>query len=304
MLDAAVMSRSHPRRGAVVWGAGFLALTACTKPRTELVVTVRSEFTSQELQGLSVLVRRGNATGTERFRATHPVGAQEPWRLPLMFALSPADEADTTAVWIEVRGYAVRDPDRYRPPLAPVVTQRAVVNYRPGERAALDLWLTRSCRDVTCDPSLRCVRANGACEAANGANDEVRPLPEGTLPVADDTGATGRTDAGMPPRADVIDDGPPFVDLGSTMDGGTSMEDVNVADSEAHETGTTDASLVDRSAEDTGRPVTGLTCMGPLRPQTCTGRQNCCAFALGLPVGCGCQVTGIGCISPGPLGCP
>ncbi len=280
--------------------ASILALAACTEPRTELVVAVHSEFSwgpGQELQALSVRVRRGGATGAERFRGTNAVGPQEPWRLPLTFALSPADDADTTPLWIEVRGHMVRDPERYTPELPALATQRADVNYRPGERAVLHLWLTRACRGVRCEPNQRCGRTTGVCEAATQANGEVRPFSGGAIPGAEDV---GRLDAGMSPDAPVASDQPPPLDQGPRMeDSGTPTgKDAGVVISDV-----TDAGLQDGSAADTGTPVTGLMCTTPRGRETCDARFNCCAFALGRPVGCGCQLPILGCVTQGVPGC-
>jgi len=273
--------------------AGLLALTACTKPRTELVVRVHSEFTwgpGQELQALSVRVRRGGATGPERFRETNAVGMQEPWRLPLTFALSPADDEDTAPLWIEVRGHTVRDPGRYPPELSALVTQRADVNYRPQERAVLDLWLTRPCRGVSCSANQRCARVSGVCEPATQANGEVRPLL-GEAPTAPED--AGRLDAG-------VADDQPAVDLGPMTedDGAATGSDAGVVNPDVF-----DAGLRDGSAADTGPPVTPLTCMDRSARETCGGRLDCCAFAGMIPIGCGCRAPVLGCIAQGLPGC-
>jgi formylglycine-generating enzyme required for sulfatase activity len=158
-------------------GLGLLALATCTKPRTEIVVTVRSEIPwgpTGELQSLVVNVRRGGPNGQDRHQQANPL-SDDPtqWNIPLVFGLYPIDADDTTPVWVEVLGCRSRVPCTTADAL---VVQRALVTYRAEATASIDLWLAAQCRDVRCDPDERCVRLSGRCEPASLANSDVRPF--------------------------------------------------------------------------------------------------------------------------------
>ncbi len=184
------------RVARVALALGALTLVRCTKPRTELVVTVRSELawgTGRDLQSLVVTVRRGSAEGAIRWQQSKVLGSDVgQWPLPLSFGLYPSDASDATPVWIEVLGCAARDGCVASGAL---VEQRAVVSYRPEQTVGLDLWLAARCRGVTCGVSERCVRETGRCELASRANDDVAPLSGGVVPM--ETDATSSADAAM-----------------------------------------------------------------------------------------------------------
>ncbi len=177
------------RVARVALALGALTLTRCTKPRTELVVTVRSELAwgeGRDLQSLVVTVRRDGPNGAIRWQQSKVLGSDVgQWPLPLSFGLYPSDASDTTPVWIEVLGCAQREGCVAG---GAVIVQRAVVSYRPEQTVGLDLWLAARCRGVMCGVSERCVRETGRCELARRADDDVATLPGGVVPTAMDGG--------------------------------------------------------------------------------------------------------------------
>ncbi len=169
------------RRARRWWCLGLLVLATCTKPRTEIVVTVRSEIPwgpTGELQSLVVNVKRGGPDGPDRHQQSSPL-SDDPtqWNIPLTFGLYPIDADDTAPVWVEVLGCRSRAPCMVADA---VVVQRALVTYRAETTSSLDLWLAAQCRNVRCDPDERCVRLSGRCEPAAQANNDVRPFGTNT----------------------------------------------------------------------------------------------------------------------------
>ncbi len=176
-------------------------LLGCTRPRTEIVVTVRSELAAGEIQSLVVGVRRGGADGEVRRDAAQPLGdAPTQWRLPLTFVLYPSEPGDSTPVWIEALGCGTRERCTAASAL---VAQRAVVTYRSEETVALDLWLASNCRGAQCQPDQRCARETGRCEEATQANNDLVPLGGADASTPD----VSKVDSVVVPDVTTKDDG-------------------------------------------------------------------------------------------------
>ena len=169
------------------------ALVTCTKARTELVVTVRSEVSwgdTGDLQAIRILA--GAGPGAVRVDRNGVLGTDTgQWALPFSFGLVPSNPDDRAPIWIEISGCATRDAAQCTPATA-LIVQRAVVLYRPEATDAIDLWFGARCRNVRCQPTERCVRETGLCGPANAANDDVTAW----MPGASDAGTSDAGDAG------------------------------------------------------------------------------------------------------------
>ena len=108
-------------------------LSACSRPRTEIVAVVDSELPwgpGAALQSVSVEVRQGDASGRVHSLRTTALGVGTGRRaLPLAVGLLPPEEQSDAAVWIEVRGCATPEGCALG---EAVVVQRAVVRFVAG----------------------------------------------------------------------------------------------------------------------------------------------------------------------------
>ncbi len=170
----------RPMDGTILLTLAMFAavLVGRTKPRTEIVVTVRSELpwgAGGVLQAMALTVRKGDHRGPTRVLRHELLGTEAGQRaLPLSFGLIPLNEADGEALWIEVAACATRDAAACNAATATVV-QRAIVHYQRGATLGLDMWLGARCRNMVCVPTDRCNIANGVCEGAALASADLRP---------------------------------------------------------------------------------------------------------------------------------
>ena len=124
-------------RWAILWLCGLLIAASCTRARSEIIVTVRSDLAPGTLQSVVITVRRGGPEGMTRGDLSHALDdSSSEWTLPLTFVTYPEDETSHEPVWIEVLG--CHSADRCGPQSA-VAAQRALVAYLPGQIAELDL---------------------------------------------------------------------------------------------------------------------------------------------------------------------
>ena len=151
---------------SVVGLMGLLGvLSACSRPRTEIVAVVDSELPwgpGAALQSVSVEVRQGDASGRVHSLRTTALGAGTGRRaLPLAVGLLPPEEESGAAVWIEVRGCATPDGCALG---EAVVVQRAVVRFVAEQTVALPMLLASACVGLTC-----VARSSAAAAAATSA---------------------------------------------------------------------------------------------------------------------------------------
>ena len=81
-------------------------LTACTTPRTEVVLAIESDLTwgvDQDVSSLVIDVRRGGPSGAQRYQQWVHLGAR-PDRAPLPYVMGllPRGGDTSSSVWIQV----------------------------------------------------------------------------------------------------------------------------------------------------------------------------------------------------------
>lgn len=307
------------RLGRATLGVAALASAQCSRPRTEVVVTVQSEIAwgvGRELQSLVVTVRRGGSDGVTRWQQTRPLGTEAgQWGLPLSFGLYPADASDATPVGVEVLGCAARDGCSASNAL---VAQRAVVSYRSEQTVGVDLWLVARCRGVVCAASETCARETGQCVAAVSRDRDVYPITGDRLPPVDAAALADATredapevltsdavavDAdAMAPDAtapDVVIDAP--VDEPSAPDVAPDRVgmDAPVGDVAADDGPGFDAAA-DR-VEDAGPCVAPRAMCGGACVDTMTDRQNCGACGTVCGTIMACTAGRCAAVAPAPL---
>lgn len=200
-------------------------MTACTKPRTEVVVRVRLDA-PESVAWLRVTVRRGGPTGELRCppelgascRAVRLTG-EAGRRLPFVLGLVPREPSDTAPVWVEALGCAT---EATCTPEGALVAQRAQVTYREGQTLWLDLPL-RCCGVRACnDPTQRCLGEPATCGSVE-ASDELRPLPGGSVSDLRDAGEAA--DVACSDTGEAVD----VIDAGSVRDTGDAADVVDVS---------------------------------------------------------------------------
>ncbi len=277
------------RSRAVAWGLCFVGLAAqgCTRPRTEIVVTVRSDFDPGSLRALTVTVRRNGPTGALLKDESEALGGgAAQWQLPLAFGLVAADPDALTPVWVEVLGCATAARCNRNDA---VVAQRAVVSFRAGETLGLEMLLAASCRGVACTEVERCVPNARRCEAAERAGADLRPFSGNAVPPTDAAFFDGAVDlpAVTDAPADATLDAPAVPDVpdaGDVID----ASDVNDVGDTPVAVDALDASDVSDAARCDGGPCapSQRSCADPATPGCGVVLLAGGTFALGAATEC------------------
>lgn len=183
----------------------LVALVSCTRPRTQLVVTIDSDLTwgpTGALRSVQITVRSNDPEGQLRDRRVVELNDAVP--LPASFGVVPLDDDPSRRVWIEARGCGESGCD------TPLVSRQAYVGFVEGQTLLLQMTLAGVCRRVECAIATEtCLPSTGAC---GNARVEATTLPAwtGRFPHAD-TGVDAM-DAPVADAADVEADVSPMSD--------------------------------------------------------------------------------------------
>ena len=211
-------------RGVWGWGLALLLvlLVSCTTPATEVLVVLDTDMDygpAATLRSVVLTVRSNGPDDMIRTRQVLQVGTSTGLvALPASLGVLPRDGDTEHVVWIEAIGCGANGCAGVNGAGAPLVTQRAVVGFVPGETLVLRLMLARSCEGRTCvDQQQTCSTLTRECVDAR--------IDERTLPRLSSAG-----DAGVPDRRlDVVMDDMPDVSADVSADAGADAgTDVNV----------------------------------------------------------------------------
>lgn len=188
------------------------SVVGCTRPRTEIVVIIRTDGTlgaaPNLLRSVDVRVRRGGSQGTPEQARQFNVGAGANRRaLPFTVGILPQeDDLDANRpVWIEARACRA---DGACERMNAIAVQDALVRFVPDTTRTLVLTLSAACPPGTCNADQHCFLTPGAtCVPASAALTYEHPFDAGPEPdVAvirdEDIRDEGVPDDGMPGGCD------------------------------------------------------------------------------------------------------